>query len=51
MPDGSYASNLIMSKNRLAPVKKMLIDRLELCGAVLNKLVKEFVENESRLQF
>ena len=48
---GSYASSLIMSKNRLAPVKKMSIDRIELCGAVLNKRLKEFIEKESRLQF
>ncbi|KAK3745438.1 hypothetical protein QZH41_005086 [Actinostola sp. cb2023] len=49
--DGKFNSNLILSKNRLAPVKRMSIDRIELCGAVLNKRLKEFIEKESRLLF
>ena len=32
-----FVSYIILSKNRLAPVKRMSIDRIELCGAVLNK--------------
>lgn len=31
---------LIMSKNRLSPNRKISIDRIELCGAVLNKRLK-----------
>ena len=34
--NGQFESNLISSKNRLAPIKKLSIDRIELCGAVLN---------------
>lgn len=34
---GGFDSNLVMSKYRLAPTKKMPVDRIELCGAVLNK--------------
>jgi len=37
-----------MSKNRLAPVKKMSIDQIELCGVVLNKGLKQLIEKESR---
>lgn len=49
--DGSFASNLVLSKNRLAPAKQMSIDRLELCAAVLNKRIKEFIERETRWKF
>ena len=49
--DNSYESRLIISKNRLSPVKKMSIDRVELCGAVLNKRLKTFIEKESRYKF
>ena len=35
--NNQFESNLILSKNRLAPIKKMSIDRVELCGAVLNR--------------
>ena len=40
-----------MSKNRLAPIKKMSIDRIELCGAVLRKRLKQLMEKESRYRF
>lgn len=49
--DGSFASNLVLSKNRLAPAKQMSIDRLELFAAVLNKRIKEFIERETRWKF
>ena len=32
-------------------MKKMSIDRVELCGAVLNKRLKTFIEKESRYKF
>lgn len=48
---GGFDSNLVVSKNRLAPIKIMSIDRIELCGAVLNKRLKQLVEKETRYQF
>ena len=51
MDGGGFDSNLVISKNRLAPIKKMSIDRIELCGAVLNKRLKQLIEKESRYQF
>lgn len=41
---GGFDSNLVMSKNRLAPIKKMSIDQIELCGVVLNKPLKQLIE-------
>ena len=41
---GGFESRLAISKNRLAPVKAMSIDRIELCGAVLSKRLKELLE-------
>ena len=36
LSSGGFDSNLIISKNRPAPIKRMSIGRIELCGAVLN---------------
>lgn len=33
--DGRFETQLILLKNRLAPLKKISIDRIQLCGAVL----------------
>ena len=44
--NNQFESNLILSKNRLAQIKKMSIDRIELCGAVLNKRLKVFIEKD-----
>ena len=41
---GGFESRLAISKNRLVPVKAMSIDRIELCGAVLSKRLKELLE-------
>ena len=49
--NNQFESNLILSKNRLAPIKKMSIDCIELCGAVLNKRLKVFIEKECRYRF
>ena len=49
--NNQFESNLILSKNRLAPIKKMSIDRIKLCGAVLNKRLKVFIEKECRYRF
>ena len=39
-----FESRLAISKNRRVPVKAMSIDRIELCGAVLSKHLKELLE-------
>ena len=51
LQNGQFESNLILSKNRLAPIKKISTDRIELCGAVLNKRLKTFIEKECRYRF
>ena len=51
LADGGCDSNLVISKNRLAAIKNMSIDRIELCGAVLNKRSKILIEKKSRYQF
>ena len=48
---GQFESNLILSKNRLAPIKKLFIDRIELYGEVLNKRLKAFIKKECRYRF
>ena len=37
LTDGKYDNQLLLSKNRLAPLKTMSIDRTELYGAVISK--------------
>ena len=41
LTNGKYDSQLLLSKNHLAPLKRMSIDRIELCGAILNKRLKK----------
>ena len=48
---GEFDSYLILSKNRLAPVKRMSIDQTELCGAVLNKRLKTILQQQCRYTF
>ena len=48
---GGFASSLIVSKNRLAPLKRISIDKIELCGAILNKRLKSFIDKECRYSF
>ena len=48
---GGFACKLIVSKNRLAPIKKMSIDKIELCGAVLSKRLKSLIAKECRYTF
>lgn len=47
---GLFKNSLILSKNRLAPIK-MSIDRIELCGAIINKRVKVPVQQQCRYHF
>ena len=49
--NGKYKCALKLSKNRLAPIKKMFIDRIELCGAVLNARLKAFIQCHCRYKF
>ncbi|XP_068704135.1 uncharacterized protein [Montipora capricornis] len=48
LPTREFVSYIILSKNRLAPVKRMSIDRIELCGAVLNKRLKAVLRQQCR---
>ena len=49
--DGQFNCRLVLSKNRLAPIKRMSIDRIELCGAVLNSRLKTFLQRHCRYKF
>ena len=49
--DGSFESRLIASKNRITPLHRMTIVRSELCGAVLAKRLRAFIETETRFKF
>lgn len=51
LKSGLFENSLILSKNRLAPVKKMSIDRIELCGAIINKRLKILIQQQCRYQF
>ena len=46
-----FVSYIILSKNRLTPVKRISIDRIELCGAILNKRLKIVLQQRSRYKF
>ena len=51
MTDGSYKSQLLTAKNKIAPLKKLSIVRLELNAAVMAARVQEFITRESRFKF
>ena len=40
-----------MAKCRIAPLKTIDIVRLELCGAVVSKRLRSYIEKEMQLQF
>ena len=46
--NGQLKCRLILSKNRLAPIKRLSIDRIELSGVVLNSRLKAFLERHCR---
>ena len=49
--NGMYESNLLISRNRITPLRRMATVRSELCGAILTARLKVFIEKESRLKF
>ena len=49
--DGSFESQLLASKNRITPLKRMTIVRSELCGAVMAKRLSVFLKEEMRFKF
>lgn len=51
LTNGCYHARLIMAKNRIAPIKKITIPRLELCGAVLSCRLRLTLEKESDWKF
>ena len=48
---GGYESRLIGAKSRVAPIKIIDIVRLELCGAVISKRLRESIQRESVIRF
>ena len=51
LDNGRCSRRLILSKNRLAPIRKMSIDRIELCGAFSNSRLKTFLLTQCRNKF
>lgn len=49
--NGQYRCRLPLSKNQLAPIKKISIDRIEVCGALLNSRLKTFLLKHCRYKF
>ena len=48
---GGYWCRMIMSKNRIAPMQKTTIPRMELNGAVLSKRGRAVIQKEMRIKF
>ena len=44
--DHRYESRIIIGKNRIAPLKIIDIARLELCGAIITKRIRVFLQKE-----
>ena len=51
LQSGVYKSRIIAAKSRIAPLKVINIVRLELCGAVLSKRLREFICKEAEMKF
>ena len=49
--DNSFSSQLLGSKCRVSPLKKITIVRLELSGAVLSTRFAKFIQEEMRIEF
>ena len=48
---GKFESRIMLSKNRIAPMKTINIVRLELAGAVISKRLRVTIEEETRYSF
>ena len=46
-----YICILVAAKNRIAPVKKIDVVRLELCGAVIGTRLRTYIEKETDFKF
>ena len=51
LQSGVYKSRIIAAKSRIAPLKVINIVRLELCGTVLSKRLREFICKEAEMKF
>ena len=51
LKNGGYWCRMIMAKNRIAPLHKATIPRMELNGAVLSKRGRQVIEKEMRIKF
>ncbi|XP_045115478.1 uncharacterized protein LOC123507035 [Portunus trituberculatus] len=49
--DGSIECTLVASKSKLAPLRKVTVPRLELCGTLLSCRLRQFIEEEMEWSF
>ena len=49
--DGNFVASMIAAKSRVAPLKTVDIVRIELCGAVLSKRLRETIQREMKFEF
>ncbi|XP_037773183.1 uncharacterized protein LOC119568818 [Penaeus monodon] len=51
LQNGSYLSQLLTAKSRIAPIRQITIPRLELCAAVLSTRLRKVIERETQFVF
>ena len=51
LQNGSFDSRLLMSKNRLSPIKQITIPRIELNGCAMSCRVRQTIERELGIEF
>lgn len=49
--DNKFQANLIMAKNKIAPMRQLTIPRLELCGALLSARLRETIVRECNWEY